>query len=90
MLPQVVKNVRQGFGGDDGFDVWYVLGFLCTRAFLTLYKFGCPNNYLKIKPFAWLASLLAVLFILQVTILKLQSMWSARFFVPKFLRPGFY
>jgi hypothetical protein len=67
-----------------------VLGFLATRGLQTLYEHACPANYLKIKPFVWLATLLSALMVLEMLLLYLQSKYGAIFFIPKFMRPGHY
>ncbi len=89
-VPQIVRNARCGHGGDNGFNYWYILGFLATRALLTLYEHACPANYLKIKPFPWLAGLLSALTVVSIVVLFLQSKFGAIFFIPKRLRPGHY
>lgn len=66
LTPQIVRNVRKGFGGDDGFSLPYYMGFLMTKFVIILYEHGCPSNYLKIKPFVWLVILLLSLISLQV------------------------
>lgn len=66
LTPQIVRNVRKGHGGDDGFNIPYYVGFLMTKFLIILYEHGCPYNYLKIKPFLWLIILLASIITLQV------------------------
>jgi hypothetical protein len=70
LLPQIVRNVRFGNGGDGEFDYWYVIGFLSTRNFIVLYENICPQNYLRIKPYLWETILLITLLVLQVNYFK--------------------
>lgn len=88
--PQIASNVRKGNGGDNGFNIPFILGFLLSKFIIILYEHGCPDNYLKIKPFFWIDLLIISIIIVQIVILYCQSKFSARFFVPNFLRPGYY
>jgi hypothetical protein len=41
-VPQIVRNVRKGHGGDDNFMYSYVLGYLGIRYMLFFYDNACP------------------------------------------------
>ena len=45
MIPQIVRNVRFGYGGDGLFDYGYILGYLASRNLLAVYEHACPYNY---------------------------------------------
>lgn len=68
LLPQIIRNVRIGSGGDGGFDIHYIVGYLATRYAFILYDHACPANVYKIKPSIWLSILLVVCMIAQVRI----------------------
>ena len=66
IIPQIIHNAR--VGNNPGFSALYAFGYLGLRLALPLYERSCPGNHFRLAPEAWLASLLCLLYALQVSI----------------------
>ncbi|KAG4981261.1 hypothetical protein JHK85_035219 [Glycine max] len=68
----------------------YILGITVTRLAIPLYIFGCPNNFMRIKPDKSWCVCLAVFIGLQAAILLLQHYLGSRWFIPREILPEKY
>jgi len=87
-VPQIIRNVKTGekFALQERF----LYGVTAIRLFFPLYAFGCPRNFSEF-PTNFLVVLGLLVFTgLQVFILRGQSRWGSRFFIPKSLQPDYY
>lgn len=66
LVPQIIRNVRKGHGGDNGFLYTYVIGYLAIRNPVYFYEYGCPENIYSIKPNIALTVTLISLMIIEV------------------------
>jgi len=60
------------------------------RLFFPLYVFGCPNNFIEFQTNIHIVVGIVVLAGSQVFILKAQSKYGSRFFIPERFLPGYY
>jgi hypothetical protein len=67
----------------------YVLGMSVTRSVLPLYAFGCPSNFVRLKPQYGTCCMLILWTAAQAAVILTQSHYGPRFFsdkMPAFLR----
>ena len=68
----------------------YVLGISVTRLLVPLYLFGCPENFVRVKPQFWVCWLLVAWVAAQVAAIAAQHVLGPRCFVPKAWLPEVY
>ena len=68
----------------------YVLGISVTRLLVPLYLFGCPENFVRVKPQFWVCWLLVAWVAAQVAAIAAQHILGPRCFVPKAWLPEVY
>lgn len=68
----------------------YVLGTSAIRLLVPLYVFGCPENFVRVKPQFWVCWLLVVWVAAQVTALAAQHVFGPRCFIPDKYLPEVY
>jgi len=87
-VPQIIRNVKTGekFALQERF----LYGVTAIRLFFPLYAFGCPRNFFEFPTNFLVVFGLVVFSGLQVFILRGQSKWGSRFFIPKRLQPDYY
>lgn len=59
----------------------YVFGTSCTRLLLPLYLFGCPSNFVRLKPDYWTCLMLITWVGVQVSLLLAQHYFGPRCFL---------
>lgn len=87
-VPQIVLNVV----GDYRRPLLpsYIIGTSLTRLVIPLYFWGCPHNFLHIKPQPISAIALVIWLLSQALILLSQYKFGPRWFIPKKLLPERY
>ncbi len=94
-IPQILVNIERNCR--KPYHMSFLVGMSITRLFEPLYYYGCPKSFIPLisedktsqfSPNTAIGLLMWVGF--QVLILRLQRMYGARFFVPKFLLPKEY
>ena len=68
----------------------YVLGTSAIRLLVPLYVFGCPENFVRIKPQFWVCWLLIAWVGVQVALLAAQHALGPRCFIPDKYLPEVY
>lgn len=68
----------------------YIIGTSVTRLAIPLYFWGCPKNFLHIRPEPATAGALAAWLLSQAAILLSQHKFGPRWFIPKELLPEKY
>jgi len=87
-VPQIMWNAYRGTA--KALLPQYVLAVAVSRAFIPLYFFGCPVNFIHAEP-DFTASIYLVIWIsFQVMVLFLQDFLGPRFFIPNSLLPPKY
>ncbi|KYR02102.1 hypothetical protein DLAC_00901 [Tieghemostelium lacteum] len=87
-VPQIIMNAQKSIRKPY---LWkYVLGTSISRLLIPLYFFGCPNNFIPLKPDFTFSVLLVLWVAIQVAVLYLQSIWGPQFFIPKRFLPQRY
>lgn len=87
-VPQILWNAYRGTA--KALLPQYVLAVAVGRAFIPLYFFGCPVNFIHAEP-DFTASIYLVIWIsFQVLVLFLQDFLGPRFFIPNSLLPPKY
>ncbi|KAL2594153.1 hypothetical protein AAZV13_12G171900 [Glycine max] len=87
-IPQIITNVIRD--SRKPLHPHYILGITVTRLAIPLYIFGCPNNFMRIKPDKSWCVCLAVFIGLQAAILLLQHYLGSRWFIPREILPEKY
>ena len=87
LTPQIIHNVINVSKGR--FDCSYIACLLNGHFYIFYYK-AVPYNYMMNSPDYVLSGVMAGLILLQLIVLYLQSKWTSRFFLPKWMIPGYY
>ncbi|KAK4784005.1 hypothetical protein SAY86_018373 [Trapa natans] len=87
-IPQIITNVVRD--SRKPLHPHYILGMTVTRLAIPSYVFGCPNNFMRIKPDKNWCICLGIFLGLQATILLLQHYLGSRWFIPRQILPEKY
>jgi hypothetical protein len=87
LTPQIIHNVINL--SRARFDWNYITCLLIGHFYLFYYK-GIPYNLMKNSPDYTMCSVMITLIVLQLIILYYQSKKSTRYFLPKWLIPGYH
>ncbi|XP_031255315.1 transmembrane E3 ubiquitin-protein ligase FLY1-like isoform X2 [Pistacia vera] len=87
-IPQIITNVVRD--SRKFLHPHYILGISVTRLTIPLYIFGCPHNFMRIKPDQNWCICLIVFIGLQASILLLQHYLGSRWFIPRQILPEKY
>eukprot|EP00898_Chlorokybus_atmophyticus_P007706 jgi/Chlat1/7937/Chrsp68S07388 len=87
-VPQIVCSVQMD--SRKPLHPQYIFGISVTRLCIPLYMYACPHNIPEIKPNPAYCALLIGWMALQASILLLQHLLGARFFIPKRFLPQKY
>mmetsp|Transcript_34367 Transcript_34367/g.60234 ORF Transcript_34367/g.60234 Transcript_34367/m.60234 type:complete len:172 (+) Transcript_34367:911-1426(+) len=87
-FPQVLKSAIYNHKEAIKPVVYLTIGV--GRLSLLVYIFGCPKNFLVWKPKYWYAIFVAVLMLLQIGFLLIQSHLGPRFMLPRRFKPQAY
>ena len=68
----------------------YVLGTSAIRVLVPLYVFGCPENFVRVKPQFWVCWLLVIWVAAQVAALAAQHVFGPECFIPDKYLPEVY
>jgi hypothetical protein len=86
-VPQIIHNVINVTRAR--FD-WNYLSCLLLGHFYLLYYKAFPYNALKTSPDYELCLIMAILLVFQLIVLYYQSKKTSRFFIPKWMIPGYH
>lgn len=87
LVPQIIHNVINV--SKARFDRNYITCLLIGHFYIFYYK-AVPYNVLNNAPNYTLSAVMALLIVLQLIVLYFQSKRSSRFFLPKWMIPGYY
>ncbi|XP_047334596.1 transmembrane E3 ubiquitin-protein ligase FLY2-like [Impatiens glandulifera] len=87
-IPQIVTNIIRD--SRKPLHPYYILGMTITRMAVPLYIFGCPHNFMRIKPDKTWCICLAVFMGFQACVLLLQHFLGSRWFIPRQILPEKY
>ena len=87
LIPQILHNIINV--NKAKFDLSYLACLLIGHFYLFYYK-GYPNNIMANSPNYLFCSIMVGLIALQLLIIYFQSKRSSKFFLPKWLIPGYH
>ena len=87
-VPQIIKNIKRG--NTPGFYSQLIFGLIGINFLIPFYARMCPDNVINWRPVILYCTTSLLILTLSVIFMYMQYSLGARFFIPKYLLPGYY